>query len=71
MNVEELDEAQLVRIPVEALRSHFQAADEDQSDSQTPPPDSYAVTTWLKGVDLRHAALVRPRDSIDGLRRLL
>lgn len=60
-----------VKITAEALRSYFQASAEDESDSQTPPPDSHAVTTWLKGVDPRHAEAERPRDSIDNLRRFL
>ncbi|WP_245177182.1 Panacea domain-containing protein [Geodermatophilus sp. DF01-2] len=60
-----------VRIPNESIRSYFEVADEDEGDSQTPPPDSHAVTTWLKDVNPRHAQQSRPRDSIEALRRFL
>jgi uncharacterized phage-associated protein len=60
-----------VRIPPESIRDYFQSADEDEGDAQTPPPDSHAVSTWLKSVDPSHATAERPRDSIESLRRYL
>jgi uncharacterized phage-associated protein len=60
-----------VKIPLDSIRAYFQSADEDESDEATPPPDSHAVRTWLKGVDPDHATTGLPRDSIEDLRRYL
>lgn len=60
-----------VRISLDSIRDYFQSADEDESDTPTPPPDSHAVSTWLKGIDPRRATAELPRDSIEGLRRYL
>jgi uncharacterized phage-associated protein len=60
-----------VRIPIESIRAYFQAADDDEGDGETPPPDSHAVATWLKTVNPSHAEQQRPRDSLDALRRFL
>jgi uncharacterized phage-associated protein len=59
------------RISVESLRAYFQAADEDEGDEVTPPPDSQSVRAWLEKVDPSHATTEGRRDTVEGLRRFL